>query len=359
MRMQKNLLSLAVASSLCAMSYSASAADLKPTLYGDLALALTYTTKSTNGGNDSYALNDNVSLVGVKGDAAVIGDTKFVYDYNAILDMTKGGSNPGTHLGYIGLDGPYGTLTAGHDNGLYNQMVDGTIYQTNWFYTPGMSALQVNKAVKYVSPSLNGLQVGGQVFDIGKDSTTGKATNNYTAAVSYSISGVTLGAGYTGYSDYSDNGKFAASSDQNQFGEATNTYAGLVLKSKAGVSVGYSQGKFGVVLADTVFKPADSGTQSTKDINTAMLTGSYAVTDKVGLVANVSTTSQSSDPTYGQKKGTVVTLMTSYAPADNLFFSFEVQNSDKKANESSLTGSTSGGGTKSSTSLALAGTYSF
>lgn len=359
MRMQKNLLSLAVASSLCAMSYAASAADLKPTLYGDLALALTYTTKPTANGSDSYGLNDNVSLIGVKGDAAVLGDTQFVYNYNAILDITKGGTNPGTHLGYIGLDGPYGVLTAGHDNGLYNQMVDGSIYQTNWFYTPGMSALQVDKAVKYVSPSLNGLKVGGQVFDIGKDSATGNATNNFTAAVSYSFSGVSLGAGYTGYADYSDNGKYTASSDTNQFGEATNTYAGVVLKSKAGLSAGYSQGKWGLVLADSVFKPADSGTQSTKDINTAMLTGSYAVTDMVSLVANVSNTSQSSDATYGKKKGTVVTLMASYAPADNLFFSVEIQNADKNANQSGLTGTTTGGGDKSSTGLAVAGTYSF
>lgn len=359
MRMQKNLLSLAVASSLFAMSYSVSAADLKPTLYGDLALAATYTTKSTSSGNASASLSDNVSLLGVKGDAAVLGDAKFFYDFNAAFDMTAGGSKPSTHLGMIGVDSPYGTVSAGRDHGLYNDLVDGSIYQTNWFFAPGMSAQYVDKAIKYVSPSLGGLKVGVQAFDIGKDSTTGKTHNNYVAAVNYAVGGLTLGAGYTSYADYSDNGKFTAASDQNQFAEATNTYSGEVLKHKAGVSVGYTMGKMGLVLADTMFKPADTGAQNTKNINTVMVTGSYAVTEMVSLVANVSSTSQSDDGVNGKKEGNIVTLMASYVPADNLYFSVELQNASKKANASGLTGTLSSGGDKSTTGVALGATYNF
>lgn len=359
MRMQKSLLSLAVASSLCALSYSVSAAELKPTFYGDLALALTYTTKSTSSGNTSYGMSDNLSLVGVKGNAAVIGDSKFFYDYNAALDMTSGGSSPKTHLGVIGVDSPYGTVSAGHDHGLYNELVDGSIYQTNWFYAPGMSAQFVNKSLKYVTPSFGGLKVGVQAFDIGKDSTTGKTNNNYMAAANYALGGLTLGAGYTSYADYSDNGKFTASSDQNQFGEGQNTYSGEVIKHKAGLSAGYTMGKFGLVLADTVYKPADTGAQNTKNINTLMLTGSFAATDTVTLVANVSSSSQSDDGVNGKKEGSIVTLMASYAPVDNLYFSVELQNANKKANQSGLTGTLSSGGDKSNTGLALGATYNF
>lgn len=368
MRMQKTLLSVAVAAGLAAASLPAGAAPLPlgATLYGDLALALVNVGSAGTGTTSSTSLNDNVSLLGVKGNAAVMSGTKFIYDFNFILDMAHGGANPSTHLGYIGVDGPYGTVTAGRDNGLFNNMVDGSTYQTNWFYTPGMSALQVGTAVKYVSPTVSGFQGGVQAFDLGK---SGNSTTNYTLAGTYGIGGLTFGLGYTNYSKYADGStEYSASSDTNQFGEATNTFAGQILKSKFGVSAGYKAGPFGVVLAYDSRKPADglanfnsSGTytnttaQNTKAINTVMLTGSYAATSTVTLVGNWSHTNQGG----GGVKGNIITLMASYAPADNLFFSLELQHSDKDANASSLTGATYLGGAAGDTAVALGATYSF
>jgi hypothetical protein len=141
--------------------------------------------------------------------------------------------------------------------------------------------------------------------------------------------------------------------DTNQFGEGTNSFAGIALKSVTGVSVGYKAGKFGVVAAYDMRKPND-GNANTDSINTAMLTGSYAVSDKTSLVANYSNTSQSSGV-----KGTIITAMASYAAADNLLYTFEIQTSDEDANVSGLTGSTGGGGTKSNTGFAAGVIYSF
>lgn len=352
MRMQKTLLSLAVAAGVGAASLPAAAAvDLSPKLYGDLALAFVSLGSAGTGTTSNYGLYDNVSLLGVKGEAAVIDGTKFFYDYNAILDITSGGAAPGTHLGIIGIEGPMGTVSAGRDNGLFVQMVDGSTYQTNWFYTPGMSSLQVGKSIKYVSPTSGGLQFGVQAFDISKVS---NGSTNYTVAGTYGTGALTVGLGYTKYSKYGDGvTEYSDSSDTNQFGDPQNVFSGVLLKSKTGASVGYKAGKFGIVAAYDMRKPVDVA-PNTSDIKTLMVTGSYAASGTTTLVANVSNTKQSDGI-----KGTIVTLMASYAPADNLFFSLEVQNSNADANQYGLTGTTYAGGDKSSTGVALGATYNF
>lgn len=354
---KKTLLSLAVAASLGAVSLQASAAG--PTLYGDIAVAFVYTGTSADigaGSQSGYSLNDNVSLLGVKGEAAVMDGTKFIYDFNFILNQVKGLGLGLTHLSTIGLDGGFGTVNVGlRENGLFVGMVDGSTYQTNWFYTPGMSALQVNDAVTYKSKKSGGFQFGVQAFDVGKDTTSGESTTNYTVAGTYAMGSLSFGLGYTSYSDYADGTTQygASTTDFNQFGDATNVYSGSVLKSVTGVSVGYKADKFGVVAAYDMRKPND-GNANTNDIKTAMVTASYAVSGKTTLVANYSNTDQS-----GGVKGSVITLMASYAPADNLFYSLEIQSSDKDANTTGLTGATAPGGTKSSNSVALGATYSF
>ena len=355
----KTLLSMAVAAALGATSFAASAEG--PTVYGDIAVAITSTSASSDtgtGSKSSYAINDNVSLLGVKGDAAVMDGTKFIYDFNFILN--QGGVLPLTHLSTIGLEGGFGTASIGlRENGLFLGMVDGATYQTNWFYTPGMSALQVSNAITYISKPAGGLKLGVQAFDVAKDSSSGKTTNNYTLAGSYEMGGLTFGLGYTKYSDYGDGiTQYSDSDDTNQFGEATNAFAGQTLKNTVGLSAGYKADKFGVVGAYDVRKPTD-GNADTNGIKTLMVTGSFSVSKTVNLVANVSNTSQSDDGAIKGAKGMIFTLMASYAPADNLFFSVELQSSNKDANETSVTGATGPGGTKSSSGLALGATYSF
>lgn len=338
------------------------AGDMSAKVYGDLSLALVSTSASTDGGNSSYSMYDNVSLLGVKGEAAVVDGTKFIYDYNAILDIVNGGGGLGTHLGIVGIDGAFGTVTAGRDNGLFVGMVDGGTYMTNWFYTPGMSALQVGKSIKYVTPSNSGFQAGVQAFDIGKDSATGKTTNNYTVAGTYGMSALTFGLGYTKYSEYANDGtavtQYAESSDTNQFGVGTNSFSGVVLKNTAGISAAYKTDMYGVVAAMDSRKPNDAAS-NTEAINTYMITGSYAATKSINLAANVSSTKQSDKDSVDGVKGTIVTLMASYAPASNLTYTIEFQSSNKDANVSGITGATGAGGTKSNTGLALGAMYAF
>lgn len=384
MRNSKTLVSIAVASALGAASLPASAAG--PTVYGDLAVAFVYNGKSNDttgatGSNSSYSVNDNVSLLGVKGDAAVMEGTKFIYDFNFILNL--GGGSPATHLSIVGLDGGFGTVTYGkRDNGLFLSMVDGSSYQTNWFYTPGMSSFQVSDAIKFVSKASGGFQYGVQAFDIGKSGTSGESKTNYTFAGTFTKGDLTFAAGYTSYADHADGDNLgSASSDTNQFGEGQNMFSGLALKSTLGVSAAYKSGKIGVVAAydmrkptDTFYTPASydfttstytagsSAAQNDKTINTLMLTGSYAYTEKTTFVANYSSTSQSDSGSIAGKKGTIITLMASYAPAPALLYSIELQSSNEDANVSGITatsGLSTGAGSTSSTAIAVGATYNF
>ncbi|MBI3563467.1 MAG: porin [Gammaproteobacteria bacterium] len=370
MRNTKTLLSVAVATALGAAAVPASAAA--PIVYGDLAVALVsngaYASTGT-GSKGSLTMYDNVSLLGVKGDVGTIDGIKYFYDFNWLLNITTNHAtgSAGTHLSMVGMEGGFGTVSLGkRDVGLFSQMVDGGTYLTNYYYTPGMSSFQVSDAVKYVSKSMGGFQIGAQAFDIGKDNTSGKSTNNYTVAATYLTGDLTLGAGYTDYSKYADGSstKYGFSTDLNQFIDSQNTWSGIVLKSTAGISAAYKMGKFGVVGAYDMRKPADKSGQVTNTINTLMLTGSYAMTDKITFVADYSDTSQSDGavPDTG-KKGNIITAMVSYAPSSAILYSLELQNSDKNANKKGITGSSAYGlgGTpsKASTGIALGVTYNF
>jgi predicted porin len=339
---KKTLLSLAVAAGLGAVSLQASAAG--PTVYGDLSYALSYTGASTDGGNSSYALGDNVSLVGVKGEAAKIGNTSYYYDLNMIY-LT---STPGVHLAVVGMKGDMGDLSVGtRVNGLFSGMVDGGTYLTNFYYTPGMSALQVSNGITYKTTESGGFQLGVQAFDIAKDGGTGNNTTNYTAAGTYAMGSLTFGLGYTKYSDYSP------ATDTDMSGQPTDNYDGVAIKSSTGISAAYKADKFGVVAAYDMRKPKDSAS-NTSTINTAMVTGSYSVSDKTTFVANFSNTSQSSGV-----KGTILTAMVSYAPTAALLYTFEIQTSDKDANATGLSYSTGAGGTKSNVGFAAGVIYNF
>jgi hypothetical protein len=345
---KKTLLSIAVAAGLGVVSLQASAAA--PTVYGDISFAFVSTGASTDPGDSSYGLTDNVSILGVKGEAAKIGTTSYFYDFNFILD----GGSPATHLAVVGMDGDFGKVSLGSRvNGLFVGMVDGGTYLTNWYYTPGMSSLQVSNGVTYESKLAGPFQFGVQAFDIGKSA---ESTTNYTLAGTYAMGSLTFGLGYTSYSDYGDGTtQYTASSDTNMFGDPQNVYSGLLIKSTTGISAAYKADKFGVVLAYDMRKPVD-GYANTDTINTAMLTGSYAVSGKTTLVANYSNTDQSGT---GGVKGSIITLMASYAAADSLLYTFEIQSSDKDANVSGLTGATGAGGTKSNTGFAAGVIYNF
>lgn len=335
MSYKRTLLSLAVAAGLGAASLQANAATA--TVYGDVALALVYLDSNANGGgtaSTSYSLQDNVSIFGVKGDVAKIGGTTFFYDLNWIL----GDSNPARHLSIVGMKGGYGTVTTGlRDNGLFESMVDGGTYQQNWFYTPGMSALQVSNAITYKSMPMGGLTLGVQAFDFGKES-NGNSTTNFTVAGSYATGPMTFGAGYTNYADNSP------AADTDQSGAPTNTFSGVQIDKTKGISFAYAGSNWNVTAAYDVRTP-----YAGDDFKTLMVTGAYSF-GKSTVGANVSSTS-------GYAKGEVTTLIYSYAPADALYYSVEYQNSNADANANGISYAT--GGTGTSSSIVLGVTYNF
>ncbi len=329
------------------------AADVGAKVYGDVAIALVTASKTTTGGDSSYGLYDNVSLLGVKGVAGEANGIKYIYDYNAILDVVNGGGGLGTHLGILGIEGGFGTVTVGRDNGLFENMVDGSTYVTNWFYTTGMSSLQVGQSIKYVSANMGGFQAGVQLFDFGKSAAGGETTTNVTLAGSFAISSFTIGAGFTKYSDYADGAtQYSASGDTNQFGASTNSFAGINLKSVFGISGAYKSDAFSAAAAINSRKP-DDGNANDSAINTLMLAGTFAVAKGANLAATISSTTQGSSGV----KGTVITFMGSYMPVDNVMYSVELQSTNKDANANGLDGTL--GGTKAGTSLAFGAAYTF
>ncbi|MEJ2399333.1 MAG: hypothetical protein P8Z67_14180, partial [Gammaproteobacteria bacterium] len=257
------------------------------------------------------------------------------------VDGKLDGGSPATHLAVVGAKGGMGDLSVGtRVNGLFVGMVDGGTYMTNWYYTPGMSALQVSNAITYTGGS-GPVSFGVQAFDIAKG---GDNTTNYTVAGTYATGGLKFGLGYTSYSDYAvidSNGTIAQygfSTDTNQFAESTNSYDGVTLKSVTGISAAYTADKFSVTAAYDVRKPTDN--YNADDIKTAMLTGTYSVSPKTTLAANYSNTS-------GATKGSIITAMVSYAPSD-----------DEKAVTNGLTGATAVGN-KSVTGFAAGVIYNF
>jgi len=336
---KKTLLSLAVAAGLGAVSLQANAVTATP--YGDLAVALVYLSADANGGSpatSSYSMQDNVSLIGLKGDVAKIGTTTYFYDFNWIVNVVKGLGIGLTHLSMVGASGDFGTVSLGlRDNGLYGSMVDNGTYQQNWFYTPGMSAFQVSDSIKYVSKDMSGFQFGVQAFDIGKDS-SGNSQTNYTVAGTYAMGAMTFGAGYTDYSEYS------TGLDTDQSGAPTNTFSGVALDKTKGISFKYAGSNWNVTAAYDVRTPLVGD-----DFKTAMITGAYSF-GKSTVAANYSSTS-------GYAKGNITTLIYSYAPSDAVYYSVEYQTSDADANANGISYAT--GGTGSSSSMAFGVTYNF
>lgn len=372
-RFQPSKLMIALSAGV-AMAGVAGMAKAAPsaTIYGMVGVVGTYNTATVNGEKSTYGIQNNISQVGVKGDLGEAGGTKFIYNYDMLVDPTTESGSPSTYWAYLGATGPWGTLKAGRLESTYFNDVVLPFTPFWWMYPTVVANFEQDKAVSYVSPLMGGLTLSVEAFNIGKGSSTGsKSTGNYAFSGTYTTGPFSVGAGYESFSKYGDGSTaYSPSPSQTVWLTPVNEYSGVLLKSKVGLRGTYSSGPVDVSLGVFGFKPTTmllGAAQNDHEIYTYMATGSYAFTPKWTAMGNLSTTTQGSSGAQARTRGTLVTLSLAYSPISSVALYGEYQYADKKAVESGLdsdvldaaSSPVSVPGTKAASQFVLGGTYSF
>jgi predicted porin len=204
--MKKSLVALATSW----VAAGAASAQTSVTLYGVLDEGVTYVNNSIGAdgrGHSLLALQSGVvqgSRWGLKGSEDLGGGLKAIFQLEGGFNLSDGNEAQAGRLfgrqAYVGLTSDsWGTLTLGRQ---YDSVVDYVQPATMNGYWGAMfshagdidnsdNGFRINNAVKYTSPSLSGLQVGG-LYALGGD--TGNST--LSAGASYTGGPLYLGVGY-------------------------------------------------------------------------------------------------------------------------------------------------------------------
>lgn len=332
-------------------------------LSGDIALVGAWANASSNTDSSAYGLYDNYSLLGISGVYKASEGVHFIYNYTARIgslnkmDNIRNAGNR-TFLGYVGIrSDDFGRISIGRQEDLYFSMVDGDIYQSNWFFIPGTSPWHVDTAITYLSPIMHGTRIGVQAFNIAK-SGGGHSTMNYSIAIKHNFSKFMLSAGYMHFSQYGDGTTpNTPSTSIDNFGNPANTFGGEVLQGIYGINGAVHPGAFGLYAAVDVRKPENTLMQNTNNIYSYMVTLTYRFNPLIEGLIGVSYIDQSNQAGQNNLSGLVPTFGLYYTPKDNLFFSVEYQYYNKAANTSCFDGAWCG--TQANGQVALGATYSF
>jgi len=232
---------VALSSLALAMLGAASAAHAQSsvTLYGiiDAGIAYSHNNATTDGagnitGNAASQVGFNDGTLsgdrwGLKGTEDLGGGLQTVFQLEngfnvATGKLSQGGREFGRQA-FVGLSSAtQGTVTLGRQ---YDPLVDMVqpLTEDNYFGsifgTPGDvdnydNNFRVNNAVKYVSPTFNGLQVEG-MYAFGGIAGSTSAGSTYSVAVSYANGGLSLAGGYFYTKTDSDTG-FVSTADSNE-----------------------------------------------------------------------------------------------------------------------------------------------
>ncbi|AOV15918.1 hypothetical protein BJI67_01475 [Acidihalobacter aeolianus] len=362
----KNVFKPKVAALAAAMglAFAGTAAHAAPTasLFGAIGIVGAYDSPYTQGGQNSWYVSNDASRLGVKGNLGTYDGTTYIYNYTSNIDPVNESGGLSTYIGYLGAKGAWGTFKFGRPLNPFYNAIGATFNPFWWFFTDNTGTRGTDNSIIYTTPTMSGFQASIGIEHIGKGSSSGdKSTADTTLAATYATGPFSFAAAFASYSKYADGSTaYSSAADYNVYGTgASNTYSGEVLKSKAAVSGTYSQGPFSVSLGFFSYKPYNSGTQNEKDITSVNILGSYNFMPKWTVMADFSTTSQSSS-SYGiAHKGSFTTLSLAYTPVDPVGLFVEYQYADKKAVQSQLDGIYYGNATKAFGELAIGGYYSF
>lgn len=355
-------------SAVLVMGAAPFAVQAKPTakIWGMLGVVGSMNTATVSGDKSSYAIQNNISQVGVKGTLGSVNMTKFIYNYDLAVDPTSASSTPSTYLGYIGATGPWGTAKVGRLESTYLNDVELPLTPFWWMYPTVVANWEQSDAISYVSPTMSGFHVSVEGFDLGKGGkSTSKSTNNYMLSGVYTTGPWSVAAGLETFSKYGDGAtEYSASNYQTVWATPVNEYAGLLIKNKAGISGTYAKGPVTVSLGIFDFKPTPylgTTAQNDNDIYNYLVTGTYAFTPKWTVMGNLSSTDQGSKTGLSKVQGTITSLSVAYSPVSSVAFYAEYQYANKKAVESGLDSDVIAGatGTKAASQLVIGGTYSF
>jgi predicted porin len=270
---------------LCAAGVNQAAhADSSVTLYGVIDQGIDYVNNS--GGSSLVRLRDGTwdgiygSRFGLRGSEDLGGGLKAIFRLESGFDATDGKSLQDGRLfgrsAYVGLtDDHYGTITLGRQYDLvvdYLQPVTSNGQFTGPFVHAGdidntANSYRVDNAVKYASPSFDGLTFSGMYAFSG--STTLSTTAMWSVAAGYQRAGLNLAAVYDHFNNPGaliDDGNFIGKTTGSAVGASgAFSYVGDPRNQKiAGVGGSYAFGKTtaGFAYTDTRFDDANGTTSS-------------------------------------------------------------------------------------------------
>jgi predicted porin len=202
--MNKKIIAAAVAAALA----TPMVASADATLYGQVRVATQYHSRS-DGANDAWGLEDQISRLGVKGDEDLGNGLKAIYKMEFGVDVGNGWGDKDPNQGnfikqrnsYVGLTGGFGTVLAGrHDTPMKistsrldffrdtNVDNDANFGANDYSKSVGLfDSLRVDGAIAYISPSLAGFTLAGAAIQTGTSGGFDQA-DDFEAA--YSLAGM-------------------------------------------------------------------------------------------------------------------------------------------------------------------------
>ena len=297
--MKKSLLALAALGAFAGAVHAQSSV----TLYGIIDAGLTYVNNTK--GESLLAMQSGItqgSRWGLKGSEDLGGGLKTVFQledgFNTFTGKAGQGGLDFGRQAYVGLSGAsWGTVTIGRQYDTIDDYVQPATLNGNWsaYYSHAGdidnsdNAYRVNNAIKYASPSYNGLTFGGMYAfggvagEFGKDSMFGLGTSYangpiyLTAAYEYARNPAT---------QFTDGNWVASSNNPSQFGAfgyvgATPTNSQII---GAGGTYTIGAAKIGADYTNTKFDNAN-GTTSSVTFNNFELWGQYSLTPATTLIA--------------------------------------------------------------------------
>ncbi|HEX8609685.1 MAG TPA: porin [Telluria sp.] len=176
-----------------ALASSSAMAQSNITVGGVLDTGFMSVSNVDNGSQSKIVASDGImgmSHMGVRGVEALGGGVNAVFNLQAGINPSKGSQTvTGTLFSrnaYVGLDGDFGTLTVGRQWGFNDDWMVGSVFMGGYhaggvFKFSEFEAVSAiyNNTIKYVSPTVGGLQ-GGAMVGIGEvagDSSAGSMVN--------------------------------------------------------------------------------------------------------------------------------------------------------------------------------------
>jgi len=297
--MKKSLLALAALGAFA----SAAHAQSSVTLYGIIDAGLTYV--NNDNGKTLFAMQSGItqgSRWGLKGSEDLGGGLKTIFQlengFNTFTGkLGQGGLDFGRQA-YVGLSGTtWGTVTIGRQYDTIDDYVQPATLNGNWsaYYSHAGdidntdNAYRVNNAIKYASPSYNGLTFGGMYAFGGVAGEFGQ-NSMFGLGTSYANGPIYLTAAYeyarNPASQFTDGNWVANSTNPAQYGAFGYVGSAPANSQIIGAGGTYSIGpaKIGADYTNTKFEDAN-GTTSSVTFDNFELWGQYALTPATTLIA--------------------------------------------------------------------------